>query len=132
MKNVKFTGVNISAALLVLAYFFPWFSAGGSGSLSGFSITTTGISPGMLSMFLGGFDRILMILIIVVPLSGALILYQNVTGNKKFDKYYRPAHFIPAIVLVAGMIAGFHFFDFIHDILTFDDFAEDAITIALW
>ena len=58
----------------------------------------------MLSMFLGGFDGILMILIIVVPLSGALILYQNVTGNKKFDKYYRPAHFIPAIVLVAGMI----------------------------
>ena len=104
MKNVKFTGVNISAALLVLAYFFPGFSAGGSGSLSGFSITTTGISPGMLSMFLGGFDRILMILIIVVPLSGALILYQNVTGNKKFDKYYRPAHFIPAIVVVAGMI----------------------------
>ena len=104
MKNVKFTGVNISAALLVLAYFFPWFSAAGTSSLSGFSITTNGISPGMLSMFLSGFDRILMILIIVVPLSGAVILYQNITGNKKFDKYYRPAHFIPAIVLLLGMI----------------------------
>ncbi|HRF27327.1 MAG TPA: hypothetical protein PKW54_08300 [Ferruginibacter sp.] len=103
MKNVKFTGVNIAAALLILAYLFPWFSSPGQ-SMSGFSISTTGISPGMLSMFISGFDRILMILIIVVPASGALILYQNITGNKKFDKYYKPAHFIPAIVMILGMV----------------------------
>lgn len=103
MKNVKFTGVNIASALLVLAYFFPWFSSPGQ-SMSGFSITTTGISPGMLSMFIKGLDRILMILIIAVPLSGAIILYQNITGNKKFEKYYKPAHFVPAIIMIVGMI----------------------------
>jgi signal transduction histidine kinase len=104
MSNFKFTGVNIAAALLIIAFFFPWFSAMGSVSMSGFSIASTGISPGMLSMFLKGMDRILMILIVIVPLSGALILYQNVTGNKKFDKYYKPAHLVPALVLIAGMI----------------------------
>jgi hypothetical protein len=103
MKNVKFTGVNIASALLVLTYFFPWFSSPGQ-SMSGFGITTTGISPGMLSLFLSGFDRLLMVIILVVPLSGALILYQNITGNTKFAKFYRPAHFIPSIVMLLGMI----------------------------
>lgn len=104
MSNFKFTGVNIAAALLIIAYFFPWFSAMGLASMSGFSITTNGISPGMLGMFLKGLDRLLMVLVIIVPLSGAIILYQNVTGNKKFDKYYKPAHLVPAVVLVLGII----------------------------
>jgi hypothetical protein len=104
MKNFKFTGVNIAAAVLVLAYFFPWFTAMGSVSLSGFSITSNGVSPGMLGMFLKGFDRLLMVLIIVVPASGAVILYQNITGNKKFDKFYKPAHLIPALTLIAGLV----------------------------
>ena len=104
MKNFKFTGVNIAAALIIISFFFPWFSAMGSMSMSGFSITTTGISPGMLGMFLKGFDRLLMILIIIIPVSAGIILYQNVSGNNKMAKYYRPAHFIPAIVLVAGLI----------------------------
>jgi hypothetical protein len=104
MKNLKFTGVNIAAAVLVLAYFFPWFTAMGSVSLSGFSITSNGVSPGMLGMFLKGFDRLLMVFIIVVPASGAIILYQNITGNKKFDTFYKPAHFVPALVLIAGLV----------------------------
>ncbi|MEO5892387.1 MAG: hypothetical protein ABIQ31_19215 [Ferruginibacter sp.] len=104
MTKFKFTGVNIAAALLILAFFFPWFSALGTVSMSGFSITTSGISPGMLGMFVKGLDRLLMVLIILVPLSGALILYQNVTANKKFDKYYKPAHLIPAALLIVGMI----------------------------
>lgn len=104
MKSFKFTGVNIAAALLIIAFFFPWFSALGSMSMSGFSITTTGISPGMLGMFLKGVDRLLMILIIVIPVAAAIILYQNVSGNTKFDKYYRPAHFIPAVVLILGLV----------------------------
>ena len=104
MSNVKFTGVNIAAALLVLGFFFPWVSILGSASMSGFSIVSTGISPGMLSMFIQGLDRLLMVLILVVPLSGALILYQNISGNKKFDRFYKPAHFIPAVTIVAGLI----------------------------
>lgn len=104
MTNVKFTGVNIAAALLVLGYFFPWFSAMGNISMSGFSITSTGVSPGMLSMLVKGTDRLLMILIIVVPLSAALILYQNISGNLKFAKFYRLAHNIPAIVLLGGLL----------------------------
>lgn len=104
MKNFKFTGVNIAAALLVVAYFFPWFTAMGSVSLSGFSITSNGISPGMLGMFLKGFDRLLMVLIIVVPASGAIILYQNITGNKKFNQFYKPAYFFPAVVMIAGLV----------------------------
>ena len=104
MKDFKFTGVNIAAAVLLLAYFFPWFTAMGSISMSGFSITSNGISPGMLGMFLKGLDRILMVLIVVVPLSGAIILYQNITGNKKFDKFYKPAHLVPAVVLIAGLV----------------------------
>jgi hypothetical protein len=104
MKNFKFTGVNIAAAILILAYFFPWFTAMGTVSMSGFSITSNGISPGMMGMFLKGLDRLLMVLIVVVPVCGAIILYQNVTGNKKFDKYYKPAHLVPAGVLIAGLV----------------------------
>ncbi|MBL0356470.1 MAG: hypothetical protein IPP72_06045 [Chitinophagaceae bacterium] len=104
MSNFKFTGVNIAAALLIIAFFFPWFSAIGTVSMSGFSITSTGISPGMLGMFLKGLDRLLMVLIIVIPLSGALILYQNVTGNTKFAQYYKPAHVVPALLLIVGLI----------------------------
>lgn len=104
MKNFKFTGVNIAAAILILAYFFPWFTAMGAVSMSGFSVTTNGISPGMMGMFLKGLDRLLMVLIVVVPLSGAIILYQNVTGNKKFDNYYKSAHLLPAVLLIVGMV----------------------------
>jgi hypothetical protein len=104
MTKFKFTGVNIAAALLIIAFFLPWFTAMGSISLSGFSITSTGISPGMLGMFLKGLDRLLMVLIVVIPLSGALILYQNVSGTKKFDKYYKPAHLLPAAILIVGLI----------------------------
>ena len=104
MSNFKFTGANIAAALLILAYFFPWVTAMGAMSLSGFSITSNGISPGMLSVFIKGIDRLLMVLVLVIPLSGALILYQNVTGNKNFNKYYKPAHIVPAVVLVLGLL----------------------------
>ncbi len=103
MSTVKFTGVNIAAALLVLGFFFPWVSILGSASMSGFSIVSTGISPGMLSILIKGMDRLLMVLILVVPLSGALILYQNISGNKKFDRFYKPAHFVPAVILIAGL-----------------------------
>jgi hypothetical protein len=104
MKSFKFTGVNIAAALLIITFFFPWFSAMGNVSMSGFSISTTGISPGMLGMFLKGIDRLLMILILIIPVSAGIILYQNVSGNNKFDKYYKPARFIPAIVLIVGLV----------------------------
>ena len=104
MSNVKFTGVNIAAALLVLGFFFPWVTILGSASMSGFSIVSNGISPGMLSLLIEGMDRLLMVLIIVVPLSGALILYQNISGNKKFERFYKPAHFIPALAIIAGII----------------------------
>lgn len=104
MKNVKFTGVNIAAALLVVAYFFPWFSAIGSVSMSGFSITSNGISPGMLGMFLKGFDRLLMVLIFIIPVCGAIILYQNITGNQKFAKYYKLSHTLPAVIIIGGLV----------------------------
>lgn len=103
MKNFKFTGVNIAAALIILAFFFPWFSAMGQISMSGFSITTTGISPGMLAMFVKGLDRLLMVLVILIPVSAGIILYQNVTGNSNMAKYYKPAHFIPTVILIAGL-----------------------------
>ena len=73
-------------------------------SLSGFSITSNGISPGMLAYFISGFSRFFMILAILVPACGALILYQNITGNKKFNKYYRPTHIIPAVFFIAGIV----------------------------
>ncbi|MBI1781648.1 MAG: hypothetical protein HYR66_09805 [Sphingobacteriales bacterium] len=104
MSNFKFTGVNIAAVLLIIAYFFPWVSALGTISWSGFSITTNGISPGMMGAFIGGLGRLFMVLVIIVPLCGAIILYQNVTGNKKFDKYYKPAHIVPALFLLIGVV----------------------------
>lgn len=104
MTNFKFTGTNIAAAVLVLAYFFPWISFIGVSSMSGFSITSTGVSPGMMKFFLGGPDRLLMVLVILVPVCGALILYQNVSGEKKFEKYYKPAHLAPAIFLLLGIV----------------------------
>jgi len=55
-------------------------------------------------MFLKGLDRLLMVLIVLVPVCGAIVLYQNITGNKKFDKYYKPAHLVPAVVIITGLI----------------------------
>jgi hypothetical protein len=107
MDKIKFTGTNIAAAILVLFYFFPWVSVIGL-SLSGFSITSNGISPGLLSYFINGFPRCFMILAILVPASGAIILYQKITGNKRFNKYYRPAHMVPVVFLLVG-ITGLYF-----------------------
>lgn len=103
MNNIKFTGTNIAAALLVLAYFFPWAGVM-TLTLSGFSITSNGISPGILAGAINGLPRLFMTLAILVPAGGAIILYQNITGNKKFDKFYKPAHIVPALYLILGIV----------------------------
>lgn len=103
MNNFKFTGVNIAAALLIIVYFFPWVDAGLQ-SMSGFTIASNGVSPGILSSFISGMSRFLMILTLLIPVSGAIILYQNVTGNKKFDKFYKAAHIVPALYLILGIV----------------------------
>jgi hypothetical protein len=106
MSKIKFTGSHIAAAVLMFFYFFPWVSITPI-SLSGFSITTNAISPGIFAYFISGLPRFYMILAFVVPLSAAIILYQNITGNKRFSKYYKPAHIVPALYLIAGII-GLH------------------------
>jgi hypothetical protein len=103
MSNIKFTGANIAAAVLILFYFFPWISMF-TMSLSGFSLTSNGISPGLLSYFISGLSRLFMILAIIVPACGAVILYQNITGNKKFNKYYKFAHIAPALYFIIGIV----------------------------
>ncbi|MDP4283975.1 MAG: hypothetical protein Q8891_06095 [Bacteroidota bacterium] len=45
-----------------------------------------------------------MVLAILVPLSGVVILNQNITGSKKFEKYYKPAHIVPALYFIIGII----------------------------
>lgn len=103
MSKIKFTGTNISAAILVLFYFFPWVSMSPL-SMSGASITSNGISPGLLSYFIHGGQRFFMVLAILVPACGALILYQNITGDQKFSKYFKLAHLIPAAYFIIGII----------------------------
>lgn len=103
MNKIQFTGTNIAAGILVLFYFFPWLSFTVF-TMSGISLTTHGISPGMFSYITGGMARLYMILAIIVPLGGVLILYQNITGNMRFSKYYKLAHFLPALYLVIGII----------------------------
>jgi hypothetical protein len=103
MSKVKFTGSNISAAILVLCYFLPWVSLTAI-SMSGASITSNGISPGLFAYFIHGVSRLFMVLAIVVPLSGALILYQNVSGDMKFSKYFKLAHVLPAAYLIIGIL----------------------------
>ena len=103
MSKVKFTGSNISAAILVLCYFLPWISLTAI-SMSGASITSNGISPGLFAYFIHGFSRLFMVLAIIVPLSGALILYQNVSGDMKFAKYFKLAHILPAAYLIIGIV----------------------------
>jgi len=103
MNNIKYTGTNIAAAALILFYFFPWVNAIAI-TMSGFSLTTNGLSPGIMSYFISGLNRLFMILAVLVPLSGAIILYQNITGNIKFSKFYKPAHFIPVIYLLVGLV----------------------------
>lgn len=104
--NFKFTGVNIASALLVIAYFFPW--ANGVISVSGYNLTGMGISPGMLSYVLNGLSRLVFVLLALVPIGGAIILFQNITGDMRFSKYYRFAHIAPAVILFASM-AGAYF-----------------------
>jgi hypothetical protein len=107
MSKIKFTGTNIAAAILVLFYFFPWVSITPL-SMSGASITSNGISPGLFAYFIHGPQRFFMILAILVPASGALILYQNITGDKKFSKYFKLAHLLPAAYFIIGIV-GFYF-----------------------
>jgi hypothetical protein len=102
MKNFKFTGVNIAAAILILAYFMPWVSANGQEG-SGFKMLTTGISPGMAAMFIDGMSRIGMILTILVPACGGIILKQSLAPVNSLQKYLRIAHFIPVLFLIAGI-----------------------------
>jgi hypothetical protein len=104
--NFKFTGVNIASALLVIAYFFPW--ADGIISVSGYNLTGMGISPGMLSYVLSGMSRLVFVLLALVPIGGAIILFQNLTGDMRFSKYYKPAHTVPALILI-GSMAGAYF-----------------------
>jgi hypothetical protein len=103
MSKIKFTGANIAAAILVLFYFFPWVSMSPI-SMSGASITSNGVSPGLMAYFVHGFQRLFMVLAIIVPASGALILYQNITGDKKFSKYYKLAHVLPAAYFIIGIV----------------------------
>jgi hypothetical protein len=103
MSKVKFTGSNISAAILVLCYFLPWISLTVI-SMSGLSITSDGIPSALFAYFIHGVSRLFMVLAIVVPLSGALILYQNVSGVQKFSKYFKLAHILPAVYLIIGII----------------------------
>ena len=104
--NFKFTGVNIASALLVIAYFFPW--ADGIISVSGYNLTGMGISPGMLSYVLSGMSRLVFVLLALVPIGGAIILFQNLTGDMRFNKYYKPSHIVPALILI-GSMAGAYF-----------------------
>lgn len=103
MSKIKFTGTNIAAAILVLFYFFPWVSITPL-SMSGASITSNGISPGLFAYFVHGSQRFFMIIAILVPASGALILYQNITGDKKFSKYFKLAHLLPAAYFIIGIV----------------------------
>jgi len=103
--NFKFTGVNIASALLVIAYFFPW--ADGIISVSGYNLTGMGISPGMLSYVLSGMSRLVFVLLALVPIGGAIILFQNLTGDMRFNKYYKPAHTVPALILIGSMAVAY-------------------------
>ncbi|MEO6669654.1 MAG: hypothetical protein ABIN36_09285 [Ferruginibacter sp.] len=103
MNNFKFTGANIAAAVLILAYFFPWVSGLGQ-SMNGFSIASNGVSPGMLAHFISGVSRLFMILTILVPVCAGIILYQNVTGNKKFEQFYKLSHIVPAAYLIGAIV----------------------------
>ncbi len=107
MSNIKYTGANIAAALLIVSYFFPWASVL-TLSMSGFTLTSNGVSPGIMAYFITGLTRFFLILAVLVPASGAVILYQNITGKKKFERFYKPAHIIPAFYLIAG-IMGLYF-----------------------
>jgi hypothetical protein len=99
MTNFKFTGQNIASALLIIAFFMPWINITLL-TMSGYALTTTAISPGLLAGAFDGGTRLLMLLIALVPLSGALILWQNMATEKKYLKYMKMAHTIPLIVLV--------------------------------
>ncbi len=98
----KFTGTNIAAALLIIAYFLPWASS--IISFSGFALTQLGVSPGVLSYVIGGLSRLVFVLLILIPVCAAIILYQNTTGDLKFSKYYKPAHILPAVLIIFLMV----------------------------
>lgn len=103
MKQIKYTGVNIAAALIILLFFLPWLSAMGY-SRTGLKILSLAVSPDAGETGFTGFFRFFSLLVILVPLSAALILYQNITGNLKFSKYYRLSLLLPVIYLLVFCI----------------------------
>jgi hypothetical protein len=96
-KTFKFTGQNIAAAVLVIAYFLPWITISFTGGFSGFDLTTTSISPGF-------FSRLLLIFLILIPACGAFILWQNYSPSPQYAKYINKAHYIPLLIIVIEII----------------------------
>lgn len=105
--NIQFTGTNLAAAALLLSYFFfTWVNASII-SFTGFDITAKAISPGIYASTFTGLNRLALIALLALPLSAALILFQNITGDKRFEKFFRAAHLAPVAVLLVLLVGSY-------------------------
>lgn len=108
MNNFKLTSTTLCAIILVIAFFLTWAGIGYQ-SQSGWSLWQLGISPGMLSYVISGLSRLGAILLVLIPASGALIVWQKSTStpNPQLTVWVKRAYFIPAIIAIAGIVFSF-------------------------
>ncbi len=100
----KFTGTNLAAALLLITYFFMTWISAFSIKFTGFDITSNAISPGQYGNTITGISRLALMSLALVPLASGVILFQNVTNDKRFSKYIRIAHLAPVVAILIFIV----------------------------
>lgn len=107
MNNFKLTSSTLCAIIIIVAFFMTWAGQGVQ-SASGWDMWQLGISPGFASGMVSGFSRIYLLLLIAVPASAALFIWQKSTAepNAKLTVWAKRAYFIPAVITILGFVIG--------------------------
>jgi hypothetical protein len=107
MNNFKLTSSNLCAIIIVLSFFMEWVGTAGS-SQSGLDLWQLGVSPGFAAMFVKGFTRIFLLLLILIPVAAGLILWQKNTAqpNQDLSQWVRRSFYIPAAISLLCLIVG--------------------------
>lgn len=101
MKTLQLTTSKLCALIIFLAFFMNWASVG-FGAISGYDIWHFSVSPGMAASAFDvkGLTRIALLLLILLPLSAALYVWQTSVEqpNPKLAVWVKRAPYIPVVI----------------------------------
>lgn len=108
MNNFKLTSSTLCAIVILVSFFMTWAGSGYQ-SANGWDMWQMGVSPGMGAGFISGLTRTYLLLVILIPVSAAILLWQKSTStpNEKLNVWVKRSFFIPAAISVSGFVIGF-------------------------